>query len=165
MRTLVFLSGAVLLAAGTGALAGSTAPRTVSGTVDQSEWAEPGQLTVDLDSGVYSVTPGVWASGERKGQPRGKVLSGTVQPAQLMKLNALAETASANGLVDTQCAATDRSERPGIVVSNGGEQTIALTLDGERETAHPDLECWTAAATELHRGMQALVDAERTRQP
>jgi hypothetical protein len=158
VRLLATLTGAAFMAMSAGAAAQGSEARTVSGTVDQSEWAEPGQVTVDLDSGDYRFTP----SASKRPSPAGNVpLSGTVAADLLAELNALVSTASAQGLVDMQCAAIDRSERTGIVVSNGGPHRVAIAQDGSNVSSHPDLECWTVAARALHSKLQAVADAAR----
>lgn len=162
VRLLGTLAGAAFMAMSGGAAAEGGDARTVSGTVDQSEWAEPGQVTIDLDSGAYRFTPGATT----RPSPKPNVpLSGTVVPDLLSELNALASTAGTQGLVDMQCAAIDRSERTGIIVSNGGPHKIAIALDNANETSHPDLECWTGAARALHGKLQAVVDAARAGKP
>lgn len=146
------------MAMSAGAAAEGGEARMVSGTVDQSEWAEPGEVTVDLDSGTYRFTPG---ASTRPAPARNAPLAGTVAPDLLGELNALVRTADTQGLVDMQCASIDRSERASMIVSNGGPKRVAIALEGSNESSHPDLECWTGAARALHNKLQAVVDAAR----
>lgn len=161
MRSILMLVGAVSLTLSTSALARSDEERIVGGTVDHSEWGEPGNLQINLDTGQYRFSPGVWTIEPDKGQPRGEPLSGTIGSTLLTELNTLAEMAKSVGLVDEQCAAIDRSERSEIIVSTGGSRQVTLSLGGHRESSHPDLECWTSSANAIRDMLQAVVDAER----
>lgn len=163
MRKMFALASIAALVIGTSAMAGSEDIRIVSGTVDQSEWAKPGQLSVNLATGEYSFKPGASTREDRRSQLRREPLNGIVAPAALGELNAIVAEAEAVGLVDTQCAATDPSKRTAIIISNGGKHEVVVKLAGNSLTSHPDLECWTQPAKALHAALQKVIDAERGR--
>ncbi|MEO0058165.1 MAG: hypothetical protein RIT17_1638, partial [Pseudomonadota bacterium] len=159
MRKMFALAGMAALAIGTSAIAGSDDTRTVSGTVDQSEWGEPGELSINLATGEYSFKPGVWTTPRDGGKRRGAPLNGNLAPAALGELNAIVAEAETAGLVNMQCASIDRSERAQFIVSNGGKQEVVVKSSGRSLTSHPDLECWTQPANDLHAALQRVIDA------
>ncbi len=161
MRSVMVLAGAASLTLSTSALARSDGERIVSGTVDHSEWGEPGNLQINLETGQFRFIPGVWTSEPDKGQPRGEPSFGNVASTLLMELNTLAETAKTVGLVDEQCASIDRSARAEIIVSTGGKREVKLSLGEHLETSHPDLECWTSSANDIRDMLQSVIDAGR----
>lgn len=165
MRKVLAFTGMAALVTGATAMAGSDDTRTVSGTVDQSEWAKPGELSINLATGEYSFKPGVLTTARDEGKRRGAPLNGILAPAALDELNAIVAEAETAGLVDMQCASIDRSERAQFIVSNGGKQEVVVKSSGRRLSSHPDLECWTQPANALHAALQKVIDAERAGQP
>jgi hypothetical protein len=155
------LTSMAALAIGTSAMAGRDDTRSVSGTVDQSEWGKPGTLSINLATGEYSFKPGVWTTPRNEGKQRSAPLNGILAPAALGELNAIVAEAEAAGLVDMQCASIDRSERARFIVSNGGKHEVVVQSSGRSLSSHPDLECWTQPANDLHAALQRVIDAER----
>jgi hypothetical protein len=162
MRKIAFLvSGAALLAAANAALADGVPAREVTGTVDLSEWAEPGELTVNLDTGAFSFKPGVWTSSTAKGKLNGEPMAGVLDRGALRTLEKLVARAETDGLLDAQCAATEPAKRGVLIISTGGTPSLEVSTSAGRLRSHDDLACWTDAANALRSKLQAVLDDAR----
>lgn len=135
--------------------------RTLISSIDHSEWGDPSQLRVDLDTGAYSIVYGLDYKSGSRGRSRGRPLYRTLNAKDLDGLNAMVAKAQISGLTDEQCAATPRGERGYFKISNGGTPQLSLMLNGSKSASFDDWECWTDEASQLHDHLLDLFDKER----
>ncbi|MBV7258847.1 hypothetical protein [Erythrobacter crassostreae] len=137
--------------------------RNLISTIDHSEWGDPSQLRVDLDTGAYSIKYGKWAADApgSRGRSRGRPFSGRLNERSLYELNEMVARTRVSGLVEEECAAIPRRERGYMIVSNGGTPLLKLMLNGTKATSYAELDCWTDEANKLHDHLLDLFDEKR----
>lgn len=130
-------------------------PRSLVADVERSEWMPPASLSLDLDSGRYSVKPPPipWQPKAPKPQVRTGVL--TDEPLAEVR-RAFAEVV-AKGLSDRKCVAAGGAGYD-IVLSNAGVPRMTINAGGRRLSAAAQYGCWTPAASALHRLLEQLFD-------
>jgi hypothetical protein len=143
-----------LRTAGTGMSAAGAAPDaqrsgTLLADIGRSEWTPPGQVALDLSTGVYQLNPGPQRGGLRPASRRG-----TLGATQLAELRAAADAAQAEGM--DRCAGGRAP--PDVVVSNAGTPRLALARGGGVSFAPDQLGCWTDSARRLHRLLERTFD-------
>jgi hypothetical protein len=131
----------------TAAVLGGTAQ--VFSTVGHSEWCPAGNVTLDLRTGRYALTPTAprrvcenvgLERPVRKGRLAGRRLT-AVRAAYLRVLS--------EGLESPVCQA-GRRPQDYIVVSNGGTPILVVTSGRGSLSAPDELTCWSEAASGLH---------------
>jgi hypothetical protein len=139
-----------LAASGHGSLESAAAPvrsESITANVDMSEWGPPGQVSLDLRSGRYELTPAAPRRGSRPSDTF-RVRGATLAAAQLEQVRAAFAAARAQGLTEPVCEAGGAPPR--IVISNAGTPFMVLTGERGTSTASKDLGCWTGSAQTLH---------------
>jgi hypothetical protein len=139
---------AMLAATGTGPAAAPTG--TVTASVAHSEWTASGEVSLDLRSGRYRLRHQPSRITPRAPVPttRGRLAASELQPIR----SAYAQ-ARAQGLTERVCLEGGRP--PQLFLSNGGPQSMSLSGGGARIDAHSERGCWTEAAGNLQRLLEA----------
>lgn len=167
MRAMMMARGlAALVVAATMSACASAAPplvrdqqRTafVFATVGQSEWCPAGNVTVDLETGDYAFTapaPRTVCQNPRLERP---VVEGRLSASQIGPLRQSFDRASEQGL-----NACQSGRRPSdVVISNGGLHVLVLNNGRATNAAPSELSCWSEAAWELHRLLDATFPSGR----
>lgn len=123
---------------------------SIFSTVGHSEFCPPGNVTVDLRTGRYAVTPRAARRtcddvGLERPVRKGALSSKTLAAVRAAYLRVLSE-----GLGDSLCLCRVGDGPRDIIVNNGGTPTLLLTTGRSSNSAPDDLNCWSAAATALH---------------
>lgn len=134
--------------------------RVIVATIDHSEWRDPTLLRIDLATGRYGVAPGSFPEPQYGSRTWSRKTFGRLPPRKLGNLNELFDRVRATGLVDQQCASLARNQREVIVITNGGTPRLQLRINGILMRQHPDLECWTQEANNLHDALDATMISE-----
>lgn len=138
-----------IVAALTGA-GGSGQTGTVVASVANSEWTPPGEVSLDLRTGRYRLrhAPSRLAPSAPVRTTGGRLSKGELQP-----LRSAVAAARAQGLIEPVCR--NGGPPPRVVISNGGPQHLVLIGGGRRLEAPGELGCWTEAAWNLDRLLEA----------
>jgi hypothetical protein len=135
--------------------AGSTGARgRIVATVAHSEWTPPGEVSLDLRTGRYRLrlAPSRLAPSAPVRMTRGRLSAAELQP-----LREASAEARAQGLIHSACRDNGRPEQ--IVIGNGSTIHMRLTGGGAPLLAPGERGCWTEAATNLHRQLDATFGA------
>lgn len=129
--------------------------RTITSDIEMSEWTPPMQLSLDLESGDYTIVPpeAPWPPLWPKPQRR----SGTISGATLNRVPTAFDAAVASGVYDRRCV-TGEGPIGGFIVSNGGIPQMSVTARGRQIDAPGQLICWTPAARALHKELGQTFD-------
>ncbi len=117
-------------------------------TIGHSEFCPPGNVTVDIRTGRYTVT--LTAARRVCGDPllQRPVRNGKLSPANLATLQAAYLRVLGQGLESKVCR--DGGHPQEIIVDNGGTPLMALTTGQATGWPPEDIACWSEAATALH---------------
>jgi hypothetical protein len=131
-------------------------------TVGQSEWCPPGNVTVDLGTGRYSLTPRAprricHRDGLERPRRRGTLAGRRLAQVRAAYLRALSE-----GLKSQVCREGGRP-RDVIVINNGGTPILVVTSGSGSQSAPDGLYCWSDAANALHITLDEVFSTSRWR--
>lgn len=136
------------LQAGANSLPNASTERIFS-TIDHSEWCPAGNVQLDLQSGVSTVTPGATRPACTDPRLERPAKTGKIDPVRRAEFRTAFHRAMDEGLVNPECRGRGRPTE--IVVSNGGTPVLVLTTGAATISAPHDLACWSRAADDLHR--------------
>jgi len=138
------------------AVGAANGPTLLRASVDLSEWAPSQNLTLNLESGSYVVTPPV--EGWPKWQPQPAERRGQLAGESLRMARALAEQAFEGGMIDKRCEARKGRDDISIIFTNAvGPTDLALT-DGSGTQISAPSKCRSKAATALYDFVMHLFD-------
>jgi hypothetical protein len=117
-------------------------------TVGQSEFCPAGNVTVDLRTGVYTLTPraprGIcYDVGLERPSSKGRLSGHSLAALRAAYLRVLSE-----GFEKSVCR--DGGRPQDIIFDTGGTPILVLTNGRGTRSAPDDLSCWSAAASALH---------------
>lgn len=121
-------------------------------TVGHSEWCPAGNVQLDLGTGRFAYASTLPRRDCTNGQISRPIQRGRLDDRRLAGLRTAFRRAMRDGLRRQGCY---RLRDGPIIISNGGTPVL-VTNDGARTQAAPDeLGCWTEAANDLHRQLEA----------
>lgn len=134
----------------------SASNRAVTTLIDRSEWHPETELSLDIDTGRYRITPpqGPWP----KLDPKPEARSG-IAPKALRRELRRAFDAAAVDLADPRCAVSPSGD---IIVSNAGPTELVLHIFGKPLRAGQWTDCWTPAVKDLQRILEERFARPRT---
>jgi hypothetical protein len=117
-------------------------------TIGQSEFCPPGNVTVDLTTGRYTLTArAARRMCDQQGLER-PVRRGKLVGASLARLRAAYLRVVREGFDNAVCSEGRKPQD--IIISNAGTPIVVLATGGGIGSAPDDLSCWSEAATALH---------------
>jgi hypothetical protein len=123
-------------------------------TIDHSEWCPAGNVTVDLRTGLYSVTRGAPRRVCHDARLERPILKGRLGGEKLRRLRAAYLRVFAEDVESPLCRDGGHPEE--ITISNGGTPVLVATSGAISLSAPDDLSCWSEAATALHEALDQV---------
>jgi len=123
-------------------------PATIFATIGHSEWCPAGNVQLDLATGDYALTPRAARAVCQDVDLVRPVRRGRLDAAPLAAIRAAYVRAQAEGL--DACRRGDHQEH---VISNGGTPILVLTSGARTIAAPRELNCWSRAASALHKAL------------